>query len=190
VGYFFFSDIGINSFPSRFSQDDAVFVLFRLRGLRKNDASDGLIENSLKTSLGQSGALKVLVCTNLLSQLVALVVTDRCLAHGLKPVDGIRVITQVKLCANEDKWNVGSVVCNLRSPLGLDVLKRRWTDDGKANKEDIRLRVAERPQAIVILLTSSIPKSQVNGLTVNHNVCTVVIEHCRDVLAREGIGGV
>lgn len=56
MGYFFFSDIGINSFPSRFSQDDAVFVLFRLRGLRKNDASDGLIENSLKTSLGQSGA--------------------------------------------------------------------------------------------------------------------------------------
>ena len=52
------------------------------------------------------------------------------------------------------------------------------------------MRVAERAQAVVILLTGSIPESQTDGLVVDHDTRRVVVEDGRDVLAREGVGGV
>jgi len=52
------------------------------------------------------------------------------------------------------------------------------------------LRVAERAQAVVVFLTGGIPKSQADRLVVNHDTRRVVVENGRDVLAREGVGGV
>ena len=52
------------------------------------------------------------------------------------------------------------------------------------------MRVAERAQAVVILLTGSIPESQTDGLVVDHDTRRVVVEDGRDVLAGEGVGGV
>jgi len=52
------------------------------------------------------------------------------------------------------------------------------------------LRVAERAQAVVVLLTGGIPKSQADGLVVDHDTRRVVVEDGRDILAREGVGGV
>ena len=79
---------------------------------------------------------------------------------------------------------------NLRKPLELNVVKTRRGDDGKADEEYVRLRVAERSETIVVLLSSSIPKSQVDGLAINHHICAVVIEHGGNVLAGKRVGRV
>ena len=50
-----------------------------------------------------------------------------------------------------------------------------------------RLRIAERPEPVVILLPGCIPQPQVDGLAVHHDVGAVVVEHRGDVLAREGV---
>lgn len=77
-----------------------------------------------------------------------------------------------------------------RAYLCADVLKRRRANDGKANKKHVRLGVRQRAQAVVIFLASRVPKTQVDGLAVHHDVCGVVVKHGGNVLAREGVCGV
>lgn len=74
--------------------------------------------------------------------------------------------------------------------LGLDVVETRRRNNAEANEEHVGLRVAERAQAVVILLTGSIPKSQADRLVVHHDASRVVVEDGRDVFAWECIGGV
>ena len=76
------------------------------------------------------------------------------------------------------------------SHLGLDVVETRRRNNAEANEEDVGLRIAERAQAVVVLLTGGIPESQADGLVVDHDTRGVVVEDGRDVLAREGVGGV
>jgi hypothetical protein len=65
--------------------------------------------------------------------------------------------------------------------LGQDVVKRRRADNGKANKEDISLRIRQRPETVVIFLSSSVPQSQAYGLVVDHDICRVIVEPARIV---------
>lgn len=65
---------------------------------------------------------------------------------------------------------------NKETDLGLDVVERRRADDGKADQENIGLGVGERSQPVVILLPSSIPKTQADRLAIDHNTSGVVVE--------------
>ena len=65
----------------------------------------------------------------------------------------------------------------------------RRADDREADEEDVGLGVRERAETVVILLTGSIPETQVDGLAVDHHVGAVVVKHSRDVLAVVGEGG-
>lgn len=76
------------------------------------------------------------------------------------------------------------------SYLGLYVVETRRRDNAEANEEHVGLRVAEWAQAVVVLLTGCVPESQADGLVVDHDARRVVVEDGRDVLAREGVGGV
>lgn len=60
--------------------------------------------------------------------------------------------------------------------LGLDVVERGRADNREADEEHVGLRVRERAKTIVILLTSSIPETQADGLAINHDIGRVVIE--------------
>lgn len=60
--------------------------------------------------------------------------------------------------------------------LGLDVVKGWRADNGEANEEDICLRVRERSQSVVILLTRSVPESEADWLAIDHYTRRVVIE--------------
>ena len=60
--------------------------------------------------------------------------------------------------------------------LGADVLKWGRVDQREADEEDVRLRVGERPQSVVVLLTRRVPQAQVDGLPVHHHVGGVVVE--------------
>lgn len=58
----------------------------------------------------------------------------------------------------------------------LDVVERVWRVDGEADEDDVRIRVGERSQSVVILLTGSIPKSQLYMLSVDLDVRDIVLE--------------
>ncbi|KAJ8524882.1 hypothetical protein ON010_g16234 [Phytophthora cinnamomi] len=119
----------------------------------------------------------------------------------------------VRLGAHQDKRHPGGVVADLGQPLELDVLKRgataqqvnavQWVssrtataptkqaaspNDGEADEEHVRLRVAERTQPVVVFLARRIPEPQVDRPVVHHDVGAVVVEDRRDVLAWECVG--
>lgn len=89
--------------------------------------------------------------------------------------------------------------------LGLDVVERGRANNREADEEHVGLRVGQRAQTVVILLTGSIPETQADGLAIDHDIGGVVIEpaelgqsrpqsnkilesvHCRDILAGEGV---
>ena len=65
---------------------------------------------------------------------------------------------------------------NQTAYLLLDVLKRRWTDDGKAHEKHVSLGIAQRSKAIIILLPSRVEQAQRVRLTADHNGHGVVIK--------------
>jgi hypothetical protein len=65
--------------------------------------------------------------------------------------------------------------------LGQDVVKGRRADDGKANKEDISLRIRQRPETVVIFLSSGVPQAQTYGLVVDHDIRRIIVEPARIV---------
>jgi hypothetical protein len=58
----------------------------------------------------------------------------------------------------------------------LDVLERGRTDKGETDEEYIGLRVGQWAETIIILLSGSIPKTEVDGLSIDHDIGRVVIE--------------
>lgn len=60
-----------------------------------------------------------------------------------------------------------AVVVDFGEPLLADVLKGSRRDDGEADEEDIGLRVRERTETVIILLTGSIEESEGVGLVSN-----------------------
>merc|ERR1719198_1340130 len=50
---------------------------------------------------------------------------------------------------------------DLWEPLRLHVFERRRGDNGESDQEDISLWVRQRAKTIIVLLTSSIPESEV-----------------------------
>ena len=101
-----------------------------------------------------------------------------------------RVASQVELRADEDHRHVGAVMLELGVPLLLHVLEGRARDEGEGDEDDVGLRVRERTQPGGILLPRGIPKAEVDRLAVDHHVRRVVVEHGRDVVLGEGVGGV
>ena len=69
---------------------------------------------------------------------------------------------------DQKNWRIGAMVFYLRAPLGRHILEGGRADYGEADEEDVRLRVRQRPQAIVVLLPSCVPQSQGYGHAVAH----------------------
>lgn len=85
--------------------------------MRFSSIPNSLVENALQVPLGQSRTLKVLVCLDVLGALQGLVIRYR--LHFLLPeaIEGLRVFSQIKLSADEDDRDVGSMVVDLWEPL-------------------------------------------------------------------------
>jgi hypothetical protein len=60
--------------------------------------------------------------------------------------------------------------------LGLDVLEGRRRDEGEADEEDVGLRVGQRTKTVVILLSGGIPETEVDGLSIDHDIGRVVVK--------------
>jgi hypothetical protein len=138
--------------------------------LGSEGSTNGLVENGLKTLLGQCGALHHLVTANFLAEGESGFVSDRGLFLGSKLLDGGTVFTQIDFGSDQDEGDVGAVVRDLGIPLGPQVFKRRRVDDGIGQQENVGLRIREGSKTIIIFLSSSIPETQIDGLAVDYNV--------------------
>jgi len=154
------------------------------------DSADGLVKDVLETLLCEGRALEVLDGVDFLCHLETHRVGDGLHALLLELVDGVAVLTQIELGAREDDGGVSSVVRNLGIPLGANVVERGRVHQREADEENVGLRVRQRSETVVIFLTGGIPQTQVDGLSVHHDVCRVVVEHRGDVFSGERIGGV
>jgi hypothetical protein len=67
-------------------------------------------------------------------------------------------------------------VCFCIPYLCLYVVEGRGADDGETDEEDVCLRVRKGTKTVVILLTSSIPETETDGLAINHDTGRVVVE--------------
>lgn len=61
---------------------------------------------------------------------------------------------------DDEARDARAVVADLREPFFLNVLKARRGVDGKADQEDVGLRVGQGAQTIVVLLTRGIEQSK------------------------------
>ena len=68
----------------------------------------------------------------------------------------------------------------------LHVVERLRRVDSEANQDDVRVRVRERAETVIILLPSRIPESELDMLAVDLDIGDVVLEDGGDIdLSRE-----
>ena len=65
---------------------------------------------------------------------------------------------------------------DFREPLVCDVFKRRGIHDRETDKEDIGLRIGERSESVVVLLSSCVPEIEAHKLSIDVHVLRVVVE--------------
>jgi hypothetical protein len=166
----------------------SLLLLLGDRGADHN--TNSLVEDILQTLLRERRALKILHRIDFLGFGHTLLEGYRSEVLLTKASNGLGILTKIELGAHEEDGGVGAVVVNLGVPLRRYVLEGAGGNDGEAKKEDVGLRVRQWAKAIIIFLTSSIPKTKIDGLSVYHHIRRVVIENGGNVLAGEGVGGV
>jgi len=94
----------------------ACFITFRV-GAERANSPDSLVKDALQVPLGQGRAFKVLVCLNLFGADQGLII--RYGLHSLLPqrVESRRILSKIKLGADQDDGNVRRMVVNLGVPL-------------------------------------------------------------------------
>lgn len=169
-------------------QELALPLFRRLRGFQRGQ--DGLVEYVLESFLRQRRALHILDRLQLLGQLLALLQRNGLLLILRQLLQRTLLVAQINLRTNEQERRLLAVVRYLRDPLFFDVLERAGTDDGEAHQKYVRLGIGQRPQSIVILLTSGIKQAERVRLAADHDRDGVVVEHGRHVLRGELVGRV
>lgn len=70
-------------------------------------------------------------------------------------------------------------------PLFLDIIERVGRVNRKADQNDVRIRVGERAQAVIVFLTCRIPKSEFDMFAINIDIGDVVLEDSGNIDLRE-----
>lgn len=99
------------------------------------------------------------------------------------------IAPEILFATNENDGETSAEVHYFRDPLFLDVIKGIRRVDGEADEDDVGVGIAEGPETIVVFLASGIPKGEFNVLSVDFDVCDVVLEHCWDIDFWEGSFG-
>lgn len=147
---------------------------------------NGLMEHLREALLDRRRALHDLSRVDLLRPLLRLLRVDGlALELGPQLLQRVLVVAQVRLRPDQQQRRVRAVVPHLRRPLRPDVLERRGVHHAVAHEEHVRLGVAQRAQAVVVLLAGSVVQPEVDGLPVDYKVGAVVVEHRGRVLRRE-----
>lgn len=109
----------------------------------------------------------------LLGELVGLLCGDGVEALLSELGEGVRVVAEVLLEADQEGPRLGAVMADLGVPLLLAVVERRGRHDGVAQEEAVCRGVRQGPQTVVLLLTRSIPQAEVISLPLKHNITTL-----------------
>lgn len=76
-----------------------------------------LIKDSLQVPLSQGRTLKILVCPDVLRGAKGFVIGDRLHPLLAQALNGVGILPQIELGADQDDRNIGSVVTDLGVPL-------------------------------------------------------------------------
>ena len=94
----------------------------------------------------------------------------------------VKDLPQVCLASYEKQRHARLMVLQLRPPFRLDIHKRGTADDRVADKEDVRLRVRERAQPVIIRLPGGVPQAEVDRPSVDHDVRAVIFKDGRHIV--------
>lgn len=173
----------LSSFPPvarSLLQNPATLLCPRWHG-GTEDGPDRLVEHRLQALLRQRGALQVLDATNLLGHRQALWVRDWRQFLVAQLLHCRLVVAQIQLGSDQDDRGARTVVAHFGVPFGAHVLKRRGIHQRETDEEHVRLWIAQRSQAIVVLLPGRIPKAQIDRLAIDHDIGRVIVESARAV---------
>jgi Ras-related C3 botulinum toxin substrate 1 len=125
--------------------------------LRLNHSTNCFIKDIFEALLSQGRAFHVLDCTDFFGHLGALFSRNRSKFLLCQSVESFLVVPHVKLRSDKYHRSGGTMVLYLWDPFRSNILKRRGRDHGKSNEEDICLRIAQRSQSVIVLLSCCIP---------------------------------
>jgi hypothetical protein len=125
------------------------------------------IKDILESLLSQCRTLDVLDSAELSGHSLAILSLNRLhLLLTKLAEDGVLVVTlllrwaQIELGTDDQAGDARAVVVDFGEPLLADVLEGGRRDDREADEEDVGLRVRERAETVVVLLTGSVEQSK------------------------------
>jgi len=116
---------------------------------------------------------------------ITLSLGDRFLRCFGELLNSLLVMTKILLASNQDDGQSVAEMKNLGYPLLLDVLEGIRGVNGEANQDDMRVRIRERAEPIVIFLASRIPQCELDVLIVDLHIGNIVLEDGRNINLRE-----
>lgn len=134
---------------------DAALLLLLLAGEQRGARC--VLEHFADAFVGLGRALEVLERADLLADVFGLLRSHGLLRSLVQLLDGLLVVAQVLLAADEDDGQALTEVQNLGNPLLLDVVERIGRVNGEADEDNMRVGVRKRAETVVILLTGGIP---------------------------------
>jgi len=138
------------------SNNDALRAL-PLLATREQSCSSGILEDFTNTFARLGGALKIVPRANLLSYCHTLIRSNGSLLRFPQLLDRLTIAPKILLATNEDDRETGAEMHDFGNPLLLHIIKGVGAVDGKADQDDVRVRVREWAESIVIFLAGRIP---------------------------------
>lgn len=169
-------------------QNNTLLLLLLLL-LGNQRSSGGGLEHLSDTLAGSGGTLQVVLGADLVGNVLTLCRSDRLLLVSLQVLDGDRVVSQVDLASNQNHRNTLAEMQHLGDPLLQDVVQGVWGVDGETDQDHVGVWVRQWSQSVVIFLTGSIPKGQLDFSSVDLDVGDVVLKDGGDVHFWEGALG-
>jgi hypothetical protein len=152
---------------------------------RSGGGTTDLVKYIFEALLGEGRALYVFDCAEFACKTLSGLKGDGTLLLAGELLDDGCIVSEIDLCADDETGDTGAVVVDLGEPLLLDVLKRCGRCNAETDQEHICLRIAQRAQAVIIFLSSRIEQPKRVWVVTNHHRHCIVVEHSRNILARE-----
>lgn len=161
-----------------------------LFGIRVENGPDCFVKDLSDPLLQKGRALQISHRTNAAGQRAALLRSGWTHPLLFQLLQGLLVPPQVSLSAYQQHRHAGTVVAHLRVPFMPDVGVRGRAGHRETDDEDVRLRVGQGSQAVVLLLTGRVPQVEADGTAVHTGLSAVVVKNRRNVLVWEGVSSV
>lgn len=124
----------------------AVLFSFQIR-FSAADRSHCLFKNLFQTLLSQCRAFHIFVGFNLFAHLKSLFESNGNLTFWSKSFECFWILSQVRLCANENNRSGRAMVWHFGVPFCTNIFEGVGVNNGEADQKHIRVRVWQRSQS-------------------------------------------